>query len=153
MSGFYFLFLQWLFIVIIRSDDKQFNIWINILKKNKKWLARVGGAHALYGSSWGAFQRLKSCFLSVIESVMVFLFFRPAHMVHDNTTYWRQHFFYFYFISPPLWFIGIATNILIFFISNFCSWFFFCKILIYFQFHHSIPIWEMLFFQSGLYFF
>jgi hypothetical protein len=25
--------------------------------------------------------------------------------------------------------------------------------LIYFQFHHSIPIWEMLFFQSGLYFF
>ena len=35
--------------------------------------------------------------------------------------------------------VGISTLIFILLIFNFLSWFFFCKTLIYFQFHHSIP--------------
>jgi hypothetical protein len=129
-------------------------------------LARVapscGRRPCILGDSYGDSQWQKMLFCCVIESVIVFFsyWYDVCWRRWDDLLLVDFSFLFFFLFSLSslknykfvLFVFNILTSILILLISDYCSWSFY-KNFIYFQFHHSILIFHILFSQFLLIFF
>jgi len=108
----------------------------SISRRPKISLHRNMGIFTRSSFSWGGLRQQQHDGLSLVTFISLVLLFS---LILVKFTLTIQNF------RIVLLFIDISTLVFILLIFNFCSWSF-CKILICFQFYHSIPICYTLFF-------